>query len=203
MTFVAQKLKHMSTNPYEAPRSGIDQRVSDYGIDYSSDQPEILASRLNRFAAMIIDSILIMVIAFPIQIVIELALRPSLEASGTLGLLLLGAASSVVTYAVELLLYGYFLLDRGQSIGKMVLKIQIVDLNTNKLIPFMRVFVIRSAWAWPFVILTYLLPVIGGLLIMAISIIDALAIFGPNKRCFHDYLAGSKVVLFKPHRQRL
>ena len=53
---------------------------------------------------------------------------------------------------------GYTLATRGQTIGKLIGKIQIVDFNSSKLVPFWKLYVLRHLWTFPFGIITLLIP---------------------------------------------
>ncbi|MEJ2647427.1 MAG: RDD family protein, partial [Sedimentisphaerales bacterium] len=74
---------------------------------------------------------------------------------------------------------------RGQTIGKALLSTKIVDLKGN--IPnFGKIILLRY---FLFGLLAQI-PFIGGLFNLA----DALFIFGPERRCMHDYFAGTVVI---------
>jgi uncharacterized RDD family membrane protein YckC len=78
------------------------------------------------------------------------------------------------------------LLERsGQTIGKKALGMKIVDLS-GALPPFGKLVALR--YVLP--ILIAQIPFLGGLFALA----DALFIFGAERRCIHDYLAGTRVV---------
>lgn len=106
--------------------------------------------------------------------------------------------------AAYLILNGYLLVTRGQSIGKALLKIQIVDEQTDKLLPFLRVYVYRYLWLMPLMIVVVIIPgSIDDMAVNIVSVANALFIFGAAQRCLHDYIAGSKVVPYQPGRARL
>jgi uncharacterized RDD family membrane protein YckC len=93
----------------------------------------------------------------------------------------MGLLGFVVFFAINY----KFLITSGQTVGKKVLEIKIVDLNGS--VPlFQPQLLIRYA--------VYLLPgqipVVG----QFISIINILFIFGKEKRCIHDLIAKTKVV---------
>jgi len=87
--------------------------------------------------------------------------------------------------ALHLVLHGFFLATRGQTIGKLIMGIQIVDYHTGELLSLWKLFFMRD-----FVIGMLGLIPIGGL----IGLVNVLMIFGEEKRCVHDHLAGTKVV---------
>jgi uncharacterized RDD family membrane protein YckC len=113
-------------------------------------------------------------------------------------------AMSLLSIVIMLALNGYLLAKRGQTIGKLVTKIQIVDYTTGELLPFVRVYVLRYLWMLPLAVLCLLVPgVVDDYLLGIISIANILFIFRADRRCLHDLIAGSKVVLYDEDRKRL
>ena len=92
---------------------------------------------------------------------------------------------SVIGIVIFLGLHGYFLAKNGQTIGKKIVKTRIVNIN-GELCPFAKMFVLRYVILW---IIT-MIPIIGTIY----GIVDSLFIFGKEKRCIHDYIAGTKVI---------
>ncbi len=174
----------METNPYQSPESA--------PIEPSTLSSE-LASRWARLGASLIDTLLLMVTFIPLSFAVSNLYRSGnfedffLSAESFTGSLLLDEVIfTAIYFTVYLLLNGYLLMNFGQTLGKRLLKIKIVDYQSGELISFARVFGIRFV---P-VSLVASIPVVGGWL----SIIDVLTIFGDEKRCVHDHLAGTKVV---------
>ena len=91
----------------------------------------------------------------------------------------------LVGQSIFLILNGSFLANYGQTIGKRVMKIKIVDMEGNNL-GLIKLYSLRY--------LTFSLfsqiPVAGGL----ISLVNILFIFGKERRCLHDRLAGTQVI---------
>ena len=85
-----------------------------------------------------------------------------------------------------LLVNGYLLHRRGQTIGKWALGIKIVSVTTNQILPLWKVFLIRYV---PFATVA-MLPFVG----YFIAIANDLFIFRKDKRCIHDHLAGTRVI---------
>ena len=112
-------------------------------------------------------------------------------------------AMSLLGMVVMLALNGYLLFARGQSIGKMLTKIQIVDARNGQLLPFLRVYVYRYLWMLPISVVVTLIPgtIDDIILINVVSLVDMAMIFGAPRRCLHDYIAGSKVVIYQANRQ--
>ncbi len=93
--------------------------------------------------------------------------------------------SSLVIAVIYFLLNGYWLYKNGQTIGKKLMGIKIVDEN-GKTPPLSRTFGYR------FLIPLFVssLPLIGWILF----IIEVSFIFGKNRKCLHDYIADTKVI---------
>ncbi|MBI1289779.1 RDD family protein [bacterium] len=141
-----------------------------------------LASRWKRFCGAMIDSIIALALTVPIMIafgVFERGMRgESLTLGEQVGFLVWG-------YAVFLILHGYLLATRGQTIGKLLVKTRIVDMDGNR-VPFGKLVVLRY-----FLIgLIAYIPCVGGLF----GIANVLWIFSEDRRCLHDHIAGTKVV---------
>jgi uncharacterized RDD family membrane protein YckC len=161
-------------NVYSTPQAQLVDQVDD------SEKP--LASRWARLGASIIDSIIMLVIILPVMYftggfegMME-GVQPGFVYS--FGIAVLGI---IVFFAIN---YRY-LVTNGQTIGKKVLEIKIVDLNGNVPV-FQPQLVIRYA----VYMLPGQIPVVGQIF----SIINILFIFGKEKRCIHDLVAKTKVV---------
>jgi uncharacterized RDD family membrane protein YckC len=154
-------------------------------MDQQENQEEAqLASRGKRLAAAIIDIIiflpLVIIIASPLGLIDTEVTEepPPFDLEQTLQLFIIGQV-------LFLLVQGYLLHSRGQTIGKVLLKIQIVATNGDMLglgkLYFVRYFVFS---------LLAQIPVIGAVVALA----NILFIFGKEKKCLHDRLAGTKVI---------
>ena len=77
----------------------------------------------------------------------------------------------------------------GQSIGKKIFKLQIVDVNTNQLPGSFRGFFVRS---FLFLILSQLMSIVP--LIAIVFIVDLFMFFSKNNYALHDRLAKTKVI---------
>ena len=165
-------------DPYAPPRADLTRRHD------AEDDPE-LARRLTRLAASFLDSIIGMALAFPLMYVlgtwdyIQRGQNPPFQ------LTLAGAALGFTGF---LLIHGYFLKTDGQTIGKKLTKIRIADLDGN--VPsFATVILVRYL---PITLVT-LIPFIGAYL----TLVDVLFIFRGDRRCIHDLIAGTKVIIAK------
>lgn len=164
-----------SNNPYSAPQSV----VADYG------QPEQieLAGRGMRLVGAIIDTIILMTLLVPIMF-----------ASGFMSMAMSGqqpgfgfqVGMTLVSFVVFVLVQGYFLNQSGQTIGKKLLGMKIVDVDGNK-----PDFVKLLAQRYGIMYVIQLIPVLGGLF----GLVNVLFIFREDRRCIHDLFAGTRVVV--------
>ena len=159
----------MDENPHEA---------------FINDEPNQLASRGKRLAAAVVD----IFIFFPLVILVAqpLGLINISEPGEMEGFNLEQSIKLfIIGQVLFLLVQGYLLHNQGQTIGKKLLKIRIVCLD-DKLFGIGQLYFVRY--------LTFSLiaqiPIIGAL----IGIINILFIFGQDRRCLHDRLAGTKVI---------
>lgn len=141
-----------------------------------------LASPWKRLGAALIDVVVAMVGLMPIMSLTGVLPQSFNGQPMTLGqqiVLFVGG------WVVFLSLNGYLLYQKGQTIGKAVTKMRIVDQNGN--VPsFGKLLGLR--YFVPGLIAQ--IPLVGGLL----SIVDVLFIFGQEHRCLHDQLAGTWVI---------
>ena len=164
------------------------------GISPQEEREKYLASRSMRLGASLIDAFIV-------------------GAVGAVGLATLSPLEELPEYAqwltwvgTYILLNGYLLVKRGQTLGKKLLRIRVVDAESKEIVSFWRVLVLR--WlAWMMIVpLTILLltiavlyPSLGFLVLLSIllwvvAVLDPLFIFKKQRRCLHDYLAGTIVV---------
>jgi len=165
-------------NPYE---------VSDANLNLQPSLPGTsteLAGRGHRLLANLLDVVISVALgAGAIQLLhwllpIEQLSRVDWETS------IWGLA---VYFGCFILINAYPLKSRGQTIGKILLGIRIVDAKTGKLPGLLRILVRRESLQ---LILPYIHEVVGILYFF----VDACFIFHPDRRCVHDYIAGTKVV---------
>jgi len=162
-------------NPYSAPQAAIVE---------TPDVRELrLAGRGERLGAAIIDGLIIMAILLPAMYMsgyfagVMQGVKPSLAMRAMWGL---------IGFVLFVVVQGYPLSEHGQTWGKKLLKMKIVDLAGNKP-DLLRLLGLRYLPTQ----LIGLVPYVGGLY----GLIDVLFIFGGDKRCIHDYIAGTRVVV--------
>lgn len=141
----------------------------------------VCASRGSRLLAWVYDALIFSAVGVPTFLLVAFVLFWDQGEWGATELLVL-CGLEISTF---FMLNGYLLITRGQTIGKLWCNQQIVDRRGN--VPgFSRVFGLR--YGVPMLIAS--IPYLGGLLAVA----DALFIFSPDRRCLHDYLAGTFVI---------
>jgi len=149
-------------------------------------QPEeiqlVLASRWSRLWAISIDLALSLVISLPIYWLSGFGSQFMLGFEFTLTEFSVAVLEGLI---IHLILNGYLLHKYGQSIGKKILGIKIVGLDGRIL--SLPAVVLKRHLAMS---LAISIPIVG----IYIGFVDNLAILGPNKRCIHDLIAGTKVV---------
>ncbi len=96
------------------------------------------------------------------------------------------ARTALVALAAYGAVNGYFLAQRGQTVGKMAVGVRVVSGKTGDIVPVWNSFGLRVV----FVQLVFQIPIVG----MPIALVNALFIFGERRRCLHDFLAGTLVV---------
>lgn len=151
------------------------------------------ASLLQRFVGRLIDVVTQAIAMVPVSLLllnrmggIE-GVRHMLEGmrNGQPLMLSMLIRSFVATQAVFLLLNGYLLSKKGQTIGKLAMGTRIVDMegklpDAGKSIG-LRYVVVNLIGSIPFV---------GGLF----TLVDCLFVFAKDRRCLHDHIAGTRVV---------
>jgi uncharacterized RDD family membrane protein YckC len=168
-------------NPYEAPRSE---------ILHAADDSVELAARLRRLAAVVIDTICLVLAWLAAEWMlsrtgIEFGTDKSNEDIWS-SMWAFEPAYDAFGFAVYLLIQGPLLATRAQTIGKMLLQIRIVDMQGVRG-SFARIVLLRELPGWIANVTTA-----TGLIY---SLVDALLIFRRNRRCVHDLIAGTQVVM--------
>ena len=163
----------MNENVYKSPKA-------DLAIE--EEDSNFLASRWSRLSASLLDSLILMTILIPAMYFtggfsgFSEGVQPSIGYNLVIGLLGL---------VVFILINGKLLISNGQTIGKKLLGIRIVDLNGD--LPELKKHFIKR---YAVFLIPGQVPVIGQIF----SFINILFIFGKQKRCVHDLAAGTKVV---------
>jgi uncharacterized RDD family membrane protein YckC len=91
---------------------------------------------------------------------------------------------SVVCYLALWTYQAYLRASQGQTIGKRATDIRIVDYTDGSNPGFWRAVFLRDMVPW----------FIGNVFCSLFTVIDIAFIFGPERRCVHDYMAATIVV---------
>ena len=163
-------------NPYAAPVA----RVDDYHADHL-----VLADRLTRLLAVIVDFAILAGLAAIIGIIVAIVLPAVKDGQGEQAAMLF-VVVVVVVALLALMIVNLVLLHRyGQTIGKRVFSIKVVRLDGSQCSLLRYIF---ARW----------LPVglLGGIPLLGpvISLVDSLMIFRNDQRCMHDLIADTIVV---------
>ena len=141
-----------------------------------------LAGRGRRLAATLVDALLVPALALVLVMATGAVEDP--EDYRNFAFLRTVLALAVLSY---LILNGYLLWKRGQTLGKRLLSIAIVSHATGARAPLWRLVFVRALF-FP------LLYLIVSPTLALLPVIDQLAIFGKRRRCVHDYVAGTSVI---------
>lgn len=164
-----------NVNPYQSPLTQSERP--------EEPTPEFpLASRLSRLGAVLIDGLISMFVTVPIMFFsgyFQRAMQNNVAQTEVILMTIFG----IVLFMV---IHGYLLATRGQTVGKLAAGVKIVDYHTNELLPIGKLVGLRYLPIW--IIST--LP-----LVSMLGLVDVLFIFGNERRCVHDYIAGTKVIM--------
>ena len=160
-------------NPYATPRQPVVR--AEYPEASGSD---VLASRGSRLAASLIDGLAAVVILLPALAAIFFVGEDS--SMSTMGVAF--AALSGIAFLGFAVYQISMLVREGQTLGKRAMNIRIVNYSDGLVPPGGRLLLMRY--------------IVNSLLgnIPFYTLLDVLFIFGGERRCIHDYLAGTKVV---------
>lgn len=190
-----EKNPYQPTAPYpdgrpQSPAAGYYTSAAD-GTAYET---ATLASPLQRFLGMLLDSLVMFLAVIPGVILLIIALVMGIDAQQRkedppeefaltlvfgIGLSLLGI---VAYFALQI----FLLATRSQTVGKYLMKCQVVDFETGKPADFLQVAILRILVNG----IICNLPLIG----FFYFIVDSCFIFREDRRCIHDLLASTTVI---------
>lgn len=163
------------------PYTSTEEDVADEVI---SDSEPPLAERSARLMAFILDAVFTL---FPCGLVLSIVssmrgIPPEnlLQGSGLEELV--QNLGGIAVWA----LVNFYTLRKGQTIGKRILKIQVVDVETGKIPSLANLVLLRFG--------LFALISQAGVSGLAIAVANPLMIFGEDRRCVHDYIARTKVI---------
>ena len=142
----------------------------------------VLAGRGTRLLAAIVDSLLAGAVFWCVALATPFNV---FKPDANIGLMMIMIQNTLAGFVIFLILHGYLLHARGQTIAKMLFKIRIVRTDGSKAtltrLAGLRYFA-NSVLA--------LIPVVGWIY----GLVDALCIFRDSRKCLHDTLADTIVV---------
>lgn len=154
--------------------------------DLAPDGP-VPAGRGERFLAVLVDTLLAFAGGWAIsQIpVLGTMVQAQQKDAAAAGLWALNPLSLLIGVPVFLLIQAWPLLTRGQTVGKMLLKIRIVRPDGSK------------PDAWRLLGLRYGIGLLTGVtagVAMIYGLVDSLLIFRESRKCLHDTIADTQVI---------
>lgn len=160
-----------NANPYAAPT---------HYHPLPADEP--LASRSRRLLGALIDGLALGLLFT--ALIFATGTASQLLASGERPTLMQITAWMLAGEILFLCLHGWLLFKHQQTLGKWLLDMKIVGMEQDP-VPFARLLLLRYL---PFHLLGQL-PLLGMLVVL-----DPLLIFRRDRRCIHDWLAGTRVI---------
>ncbi|WAC20826.1 RDD family protein [Luteolibacter sp. SL250] len=172
-------------NPYQPP-------ASDSSLPEEIPEAQELAPLGDRFGASIVDGIIIGALPLLFGAAFAIFLEKHLPDVAGAWIRRMeesdfwsGFIDTMVSFVIFVGVQGHFLAKNGQTIGKKLLGIKIVTMEGKK--PRMEALLLLRMLV-PVLLAT--IPVAGPYIYLA----GILIIFTRPRRCFHDYIAGTKVV---------
>lgn len=154
-----------------------------------------LAGLGSRFGAALVDGVAQMLCRLPTSIAVFRVVSEQMSSGQQLSFLeIASTASASISKSYPFLgalivLQAVLLSLRGQSFGKILTGIRIVRVHDGSQAGFVHAFLLRGVIPGAI----ELIPVLGGLF----WLVDVCFIFGDERRCVHDLIAGTKVVKAK------
>ncbi|HEY0132593.1 MAG TPA: RDD family protein [Nannocystis sp.] len=171
-------------NPYAPPTADIHQ-----GVQVDQHGQYVLAERGTRLGAVLIDALLVLASALPAGAVLAFmafAGRDSLSRGESLTMLY-GLGGLMGLMVLAFVGYQWYLVaTTGQSLAKRWMGIKIVRLDGSP-VGFVHGVILRS---WVMSALSNI-PALG----TVVGLVNALMIFGEERRCLHDHIAGTRVIV--------
>jgi uncharacterized RDD family membrane protein YckC len=174
-------------NPFAAPQADL---KPDWFGDFATRQGgrRVLASPLTRLGARLVDGVLALAL-FLLGLAVGFLGKAGLDGVGTADELAesLPAFFLIVAGLGFQVIQWYLIATTGQSLGKKIVGIRIVQVDSGALPGFLKGVFLRE-WVPQLIQAIPLLGTIFGL-------VDPLFIFGDERRCLHDYIASTEVVV--------
>jgi uncharacterized RDD family membrane protein YckC len=190
----------MDTNPYQPPEA-------DLTTQNSTGE---LASPWIRLGAAIIDGIVLWPINFVLQKIFITAPSPEkmMEIMKTVNNDPFAAAKAVMPGTGTMLLIGilglaamigvnFNFMKKGQTVGKMALKLQIQRRSDGSILPIQELITKRILPVYGASFIGNAIHPIVGMAVGLFLLVDALCIFRRDRNTIHDDIAGTKVVVLR------
>jgi uncharacterized RDD family membrane protein YckC len=153
--------------------------------DLASAEP-VLAGRGTRLMAAVVDALILAAINWAVLMIPALQPMVLAQTQATLASIWTWTPLSLaVGSAVFLIVQGWPLVTRGQTLGKMLFKLRIVRSDGSR------------PDAWRLLGLRYGVGMLTNLnagVAMAYGLIDSLLVFRESRRCLHDSIADTQVI---------
>jgi uncharacterized RDD family membrane protein YckC len=179
----------MSTNPFANNPSPVNPYAPPTmaaGYVAPAKPQRRLADLMKRFLGALVDGLVGFVFVIPGYGLMGVGGAFSENQNNPSPLILVGALLLLVGAIALLVVQIYLLATRSQTIGKYVMKTQIVDYVTGQPATFVQCFVLRMLLNG----LISGIPCVGAIY----ALVDILFIFGDEHRCLHDKIANTIVV---------
>lgn len=141
-----------------------------------------LAPRWRRLLATLIDMMLV-----PAVTLLFILMAGTVEHAEDFSDAMWIVEALMLAVLAYLVLNGYPLYRNAQTIGKLILRVRIVDHRTDEPAAPWKLVCIRALF-FPLLFLAPFFP------LTLIPLADLAPILGPARRCLHDYAAGTRVV---------
>ncbi len=177
------------------------------GFEAPEAEPVTLASPWSRLLARCADGFLELLAAVPALVVLGPDLMKVLQAivaasregefnlEGLETTRLMPALALFAALQLALLGIQIFLLSsRGQSLGKILLGVRVVRADHDEPPGFLRAWLLRELPSGAIQGMLQLVPIVGFFLRFAFVTTNYLMIFREDRRCLHDFIAGTRVV---------
>lgn len=139
-----------------------------------------------RFAAAIVDNVITSVITVPLGIFAGIII--ALFNLQSLGESVVTLITYILTYGILIFYFGWFYKNKGGTPGKLLMKLQVVNLETGGRIGYGR---------------TFLREIVGKFLAAITLMIGFLMIiFRKDRRGLHDLIANTQVVYTGPEAEK-
>ena len=175
----------MAYRPYETGEMAAEQPTSE------------LASPGVRLVAWIIDFLIYFVVAIVALIIglvtADLGIRDIDFDTGFFLTIVVVIGVTLLAFLVIFIIQMVLLATRGQTIGKIIMKIRIVDAQTGEHPGWARLILLRTIVNGLIYGVVNAIPVAGQGLGGLYFIIDSLFIFRADRRTIHDFIAGTRV----------